>query len=63
MKTYKTDMHNPNDDLPEDDNFDEDEIQDQPDYYVCHGCGYSCVKKHGGWGCPKCTAIMEEAYY
>lgn len=65
MKTYKTDKHNPNDDLPDDDNYDEhdNDSSGEPDYYVCNSCGYTCVKYHGGWGCPKCTAIMEEAYY
>lgn len=49
--------------LPEpdfDDDFDDD---DGPDYYVCNCCGYTCVEYHGAWGCPNCTAIMEEANY
>lgn len=43
--------------------YDDDDERDEPDYYVCNCCQYSCVEYHGNWGCPKCTAIMEEAYY
>jgi len=46
----------------EDDYFDNEE-ESEPDYYVCMCCGYTCVEDHNGWGCPHCTAIMEEGYY
>lgn len=49
------------------DKLDDDDYEDgdnnTPDYYLCSSCGYTCVEKHGGWGCPKCTAIMEEQFY
>lgn len=38
----------------------EDRQYSEPDYYLCMSCGYSCAENHGSWGCPKCTAIMEE---
>lgn len=42
----------------------EEEFQNRdPDYYICNCCGFSSIKYYGGWGCPKCTAIMEEGYY
>lgn len=47
-----------------DDEREEDlDENEEPDYYWCTGCGYSTVHYHGGWGCPRCTAIMEEGYY
>lgn len=47
--------------LPEpDDDFGDDYA---PDYYLCNSCGYNCVENHGGWGCPRCTALMEPQYY
>jgi rubrerythrin len=44
--------------------FDDEEIEDdEPDYYLCNCCGYTCVQDPNGWGCPKCTAHMEPQYY
>lgn len=56
------------DELPEDpmDDWDcdeEDGDQEEYDYYYCYSCYYSCVTDHGGWGCPRCSAIMSGEYY
>lgn len=51
---------------PEDpiDDWDEgDDSEDSPDYYYCYSCFYSTVVDHGGWGCPRCSAIMSPEYY
>lgn len=55
-----------NEQEPDDSVFDEDEDDDayrDYDYYLCNCCGHDCVTDHGGWGCPKCGAIMEGQYY
>jgi rubrerythrin len=49
-------------DIPDPDFFDED-CEDEPDYYYCNCCGYSCATDNAGWGCPRCTAIMEPYYF
>lgn len=53
-------------DSHEDDDFyfdDDEEEQGEPDYYYCYGCGKSTLNDPGGWGCPRCGAIMEPEYY
>jgi rubrerythrin len=43
--------------------FDEDELPDEPDYYMCYCCGYNCSENPGGFGCPKCIALMSPEHY
>lgn len=45
------------------DDYEDDDIQEEPDYYLCYCCGHSTTINHGGWGCPRCTAIMSPEYY
>lgn len=53
-----------NEDLIEPDDYDEDDFDDEtPDYYLCYCCGYTTITDYGGWGCPRCTAIMSPEYY
>jgi rubrerythrin len=53
-----------NEHLPDPEFFDDDKNGDQePDYYLCYSCGYSCLENHGIAGCPKCTAIMNPENY
>ena len=56
---------NENEHLPEPADFesDDDEESGAPDYYYCLCCGHSCADDPGGWGCPKCGAIMEGDYF
>ena len=56
---------NRNEHLPEPADFesDDDEESGAPDYYYCLCCGHSCADDPGGWGCPKCGAIMEGDYF
>jgi len=42
--------------------FEEDDNR-EPDVYACYGCGTTASKDPGGWGCPKCGAIMEPEYF
>lgn len=43
--------------------MDDDEDNKEPDFYECFCCGHSQTKKPSGFGCPKCTAQMEEGYF
>lgn len=59
-------LQDPDDDFSDMD--DEDDTPDfndpgEPDYYWCSCCNATTSRNPGGWGCPRCGAIMEEEYF
>lgn len=51
---------------PEEDYIDEDINDDDPtdpDYWYCSSCGKTTSQNPGGWGCPRCGAIMEGEWF